>query len=614
MSILASLRERRILPFLGSYVVAGFIALEAVDQLVSNDLVPQVLYHITLILYVAGIPATAVFAWFQGAKGDQKMPKAGIWLLSMIGLVAIGASGVLVRNYVHTARMAELNANSELDLRRVAVLYFADPHADQGLGYLADGLTESLIDNLALVREIDVVSKNGVGQFRGSNLPVDSIARVLKAGTIIDGTVVGSGDRIRVSLQLIDGASGADYERTSFEQPADELMAARDSLSAEVARILRGWLGEEIRLRERRAGTADVQAWNLVQRAERERKNAEEHFELGEDEAGFAAFERADTLLAQASECDPAWAEPFVMQAEIAYRRSRYGFAGRPEEVAPDIQRGLALANQALDLDPNSAAAFEHRGTLRYWSWLIHAQPDPVEQAALLTGAQADLEQATQLDPTRASAYCTLSHLYYQTEGVAEVVIAAQRAYEEDAYLDVASEVLWRLSVGTYDLAQFAAAKRWCEVGAERFPDDYRFTFCQLTVLATPAADPDVDRAWNLLGGLGQLSPENRRDFDIHRGRIFVAAVIGRAGMPDSARAVLDRNRASISQEVDPNGELMPIEAYARAQLGDEDEAIDLLKFYSTGEHGFTRGDNLHWWFLELSNHPRWHEVETAGQ
>ena len=126
MPFLQSLRERRIIAFLGSYVVAGFLALEAVDQLVDHGFVPEVLYQITLIFYTLGIPATAVVAWFHGAKGTQKMPKAERFLLTAIALVAVVASGIVLKNYIQSERAAGLAASTGLDVSRIAVLYFED--------------------------------------------------------------------------------------------------------------------------------------------------------------------------------------------------------------------------------------------------------------------------------------------------------------------------------------------------------------------------------------------------------------------------------------------------------------------------------------------------------
>jgi adenylate cyclase len=97
-----------------------------------------------------------------------------------------------------------------LDDKTVAVLYFDYLSPDSSLGYLADGLTETLIDQLRQVRDLEVLSKDAVGQFRGKDVSTDSIAGVLESGTLVRGSVSESGNRLRVSFNVIDGNSGGD--------------------------------------------------------------------------------------------------------------------------------------------------------------------------------------------------------------------------------------------------------------------------------------------------------------------------------------------------------------------------------------------------------------------
>src|SRR5205823_10862637 len=102
---------------------------------------------------------------------------------------------------------------------------------------------------------------------------------------------------------LIDGASGADLgTRASFEQPVGAVLAIRDSLARKVVEFLRVRLGEELRLREERAGTRSVAAWSLVQQGERTRKDAEARLQKDDVDGAFAAFARADSQLALAEE------------------------------------------------------------------------------------------------------------------------------------------------------------------------------------------------------------------------------------------------------------------------------------------------------------------------
>src|SRR4029077_8647140 len=154
--------------------------------------------------------------------------------------------------------------------------YFDDQSRDHSLGYLADGMTEALIANLSQVQPLSVISRNGVAPYRGGSVPPDNIARALGVGTVVTGTVEQVGDLLHVTVRLVDGASGADFKRASFDQRAgDMLKVIRDSLSGRVAEFLRERLGEEVRLRTEQLGRSNVAAWWFKERAERSRKDAE---------------------------------------------------------------------------------------------------------------------------------------------------------------------------------------------------------------------------------------------------------------------------------------------------------------------------------------------------
>ncbi|HYT82968.1 MAG TPA: hypothetical protein VEK86_05930, partial [Gemmatimonadales bacterium] len=527
----------------------------------------------------------------------------GALALAVVGWLAWRRSGSAARPAV---------SGGGLDPRHVAVLYFADLSAGGELGYLADGFTEALIDQLGQVRTLHVISPNGVAPYRRGDLPRDSIARALAVGSLVEGSVEPAGTRVRVTVRLVDGASGADVERTTLEQPAGAALVIRDSLTREVARFLRARLGEEVRLREERAGTGSVDAWVLVQRAERIRKEAEALVAGDAVDAGFSAFARADSVLAQAERLDPAWTDPIVRRGWIAYRRARL-LQRQPAEATRWIETGGGHAERGLALAEGDPRALELRGTLRYYRWLLHREPDPARAAALLGGARADLEQAVARDPTLASAYSTLSHLYYQhgIDDPVAAVLAARRAYEEDAYLAVAHDVLWRLFTGSYDLDQQTQAQHWCAEGARRFPRSFRFVECQLWVMTGEGAPPEVARAWRLLARMDSLTPEPQRAYQHLRGQMVVGGVIARAGLKDSARRVLERSRGT--PELDPDLELVSFEAFMRTLLGDQDQAIDLLKRYvaANPEVSYTARS---WWWRDLSKNPRFREILAAGR
>ncbi|PYP32772.1 MAG: hypothetical protein DMD47_03140, partial [Gemmatimonadetes bacterium] len=227
-----------------------------------------------------------------------------------------------------------------LDPRHVAVLYFEDLSKDSSLGYLTDGLTETLISQLAGVRSLEVISRNGVAPYRATDLPRDSIARLLRAGTLVQGSVETVGTRLRVTVRLVDGTSGSDIRRQSFELARADVLVLRDSLAREAARFLRERLGEEIRVREELAGTRSVEAWTTLLEAERLRKRAERLLQHDDAEGAFAALQRADTLLAAAERADSRWVAPVLLEGRMAQRRAR-ALQAHPQAAGPWITLGL---------------------------------------------------------------------------------------------------------------------------------------------------------------------------------------------------------------------------------------------------------------------------------
>jgi serine/threonine-protein kinase len=610
------LRERRIFRIMVGYLAAGWLALQGADMLAGRDILSELAYRLVLVAYLAGIPAALIIGWFHGEKGAQRLTLLEVGLLAVVGAGALTGGAAVVQAY-QTAPETLADA-SPLDLRDVAVTYFEDVSADADLEAVADGLTESLIGKLQRVGSLEVVSRRGVLPFRGSGVSPDSVARALEVGTVITGNVDGEGDQLRITTELVDGHSGGVVAREVVRTSREELLSARESVAEGLARQLRQFIGEEVRFRTERAGTGDVTAWVLHQRGQRVLREAREAARHGAVDSALARFDRADSLLAQAGAADGAWAEPVVERARVAYRRARAldELAGDRHEALRAGETGIEHAERALAMSPGHPEALELRGTIRYWTLFLGVAPDPERRRALLDSARADLEAAVDADPTLASAYSTLSHLYYQP-GVADlagVVLAARRAYETDAYLENADRILSDLFEATMDLGQFDQAERWCSEGREAFPADPRFRMCRLRLMASPAAEPGVDAAWRITEAVDSLAPPAERRFQGLLARMYVAGVLARAGLPDSARAVVSRARADVTSEVDPDRFLLGVEAYVRTLLGEPDQAVDLLSRYVTAHpgHEFGVAGEISWRWRDLQDHPGFRKIRRT--
>ena len=542
----------------------------------------------------------------------QQRPRRAALGMVGVGLVLVA---LLVAAWLWSRPRQTSAGAGELDPRRVAVLYFND-RTEGRLAYLADGLTEALIDRLKGVQGLDVISANGVSLFRGDH-PRDSVARALAAGTLVEGTVEAArGDSVRVTIRLIEGVSGVDFRHTTLAGAVSDPLRIQGELADQAAEFLRARLGEEIRLRARREDTRSGAAWGLVQQAERAMKDAEALAAADSMAAAGMRFARADSMLAQAEQADSRWPEPVVLRAGIAYRRARV--EEEPLPAGEWIAQGLGHAERALVLEPRNADALEARGTLRYLRWLLSLEPDPTRAASLLGDAESDLRAAVSISPSNASAWSALSHLHYQKPDFTEAKLAAQRAYEEDAYLSAAPDIVWRLYTTSYDLEDFAGAAQWCTEGGRRFPANPRFVECQIWLMTSRGVEPDIGRAWSLVESLRAMLPDEEWQLTRHEALIAAAAVIARAAVSDttrrgvlgdSARRVL--KRAEASPEQDPSGEWLGTQAFVRTLLGDRDEAFRLLKRYFTlhPEHRtrFARGNS--WWWRPLRDDPQFAEL-----
>jgi serine/threonine-protein kinase len=503
---------------------------------------------------------------------------------------------------------------TELDPRRIAVPYFEDRSGGK-LAYLADGLTEGLIGQLRGVHGLDVISPNGVRSLRDA--PPDSVARLLSAGTLVLGSIESvRGDSVRVTVRLVEGTSGVDYRRASFVGSVGDALRVQDDLAKRAAEFLRARLGEEVRLEAERRGTRNPSAWASLQQAERLRKDAEQAASEDSLTAASAAFAHADSLAAASEALDPQWAAPIVLRGTIAYRRAR--IETDRSRAGGWIDLGLQHAERALALDGRNADAVELRGTLRYLRWLLSLEVDPRRAAALLRDAETDLRNAVSISPSDASAWSTLSHLEYQKPDLTEAKLAAQRAYEEDAYLAVAPDIVWRLYTTSYDLEDFAAAAQWCGEGRKRFGSNPRFLECRIWLMTAPGARPDVGQAWLVADSLRGMMEPGAWEAQHSQYQIAVAAAIARAALADtanrarladSARHVLQRAHAS--RREDPDGELLGLEAFVSVLLGDRDRAFQFLKEYFTinPSHRAAFARTSSWWWRPLRDDPRFAEL-----
>lgn len=489
-----------------------------------------------------------------------------------------------------------------LDPRRIAVLYFEDQTPDHSLRYIADGLAEGLIRELAEVPSLRVLSRGATSRFRPGVVPADSIGRILGAGTIISATLRQSGKTVQVLARLVDAMTGEQIATVVVEQPHGELFALEDSLAARTAVALRRRLGDDVRLRDARRAAAvggrNDKALEFVLRAERLRKDTEAIRSSLRRDAGAIASMRerlqaADSLLALAESIDPTWTRPSIERGWVAVTAGRieHGTA-RVMALAPGLahaERALTtLRERAPDDLAARASALYLRGLLRVRT-ATAVQTFRPEQATIRDG-ESDLESAIRADSMLAGAWAALSASRWVRGDFAGSSEAARRALAADAFLENANDVIgwaWR---SAYFQADGEAAMRWCRRGRDLLPDDPLFLECELTISRLDAAGlttrrPDPQRAWTLVRELERIDPPKRAAemghpySPIYR-RLVAAAVSAAAGQRDTARRVLEAELARVRGDPELSTDILYDAAFLHITLGNAQRARSLLDSY----------------------------------
>jgi TolB-like protein/DNA-binding winged helix-turn-helix (wHTH) protein/tetratricopeptide (TPR) repeat protein len=229
-------------------------------------------------------------------------------------------------------------------VQRVAVLPFENASADPDQAYLADGVTEALITNLAQVAALRVVSRTSAMAYRGSTKPLPQIARELNVDAIVRGSVSQSGTRVGVSAWLVDAARSRPLWADTYQRNMTDIVALEGEIARAIAQGARVPVTtqEEVRLLVSAPVNPGAYAAWLRGRSFRETLP-----DVGVSR-GAAAFE-------EAVERDPLFARGYEGLADCYWNMSSPGFETAPRtETAP---KARAAALKALELDPHLAAA-----------------------------------------------------------------------------------------------------------------------------------------------------------------------------------------------------------------------------------------------------------------
>jgi adenylate cyclase len=260
------------------------------------------------------------------------------------------------------------------DKRRVAVMPLVNMISDPAEAYFADGMTEEIISAISKVRELDVISRTSVNQYKNTTKKAAEIGRDLRVGSLLEGSVRKAGNRVRIAVQLIDASSDRHLWAENYDRTLEDVFSIQSEIAQSVAAMLKVALLENDRRRLEKAPTKDPEAHSLYLKgkAARTHRIASEFFQKAIDkdpeyalayvalanailQMGFAeesspkeSSERGEALVRRALELDPSLAEAHAVMAVALFSRGEYS----------GIEKEL---NLALELDPNHIITLHHK-------------------------------------------------------------------------------------------------------------------------------------------------------------------------------------------------------------------------------------------------------------
>ncbi len=489
-----------------------------------------------------------------------------------------------------------------LDPRRIAVLYFADSRQGDTVTYLADGLAEGLIRELVEVPTLHVLSRDAAARFRESAASADSVGRALHAGTVVSAALQRSEGKVRVVARLVEAATGEQFATVIVERPEGELFTLIDSLSLRTAVALRARLGDEIRVRSSRREVElerrSDRALELLFRAERLRKDAIlARTNLSDVSSSLQTSRRllvvADSLLAEAERIEPRFPPLALERGWVAVSAGllEHG-ATRVVALAPGLAHAERAATLLRQLDTSDARTRAEVLYLQGVLWLRTATAVQTFRPELRTIERgiACLDSAIAIDASLAGAWAELSMGRWVMGDFEGAERAASEALAADAFLESGADVVewaWRAA---YSRADAEVGARWCNRGRQLFPDDWRFTECELTLMRLDAAgltrrSPNAKRAWDLVRALESSDPPERardagRPYSPTYRRLVAAAVSAASGQRELARSVLSSEFKRVSGDAELGTDILYDAAFVHVTMGEAQRAGTLLGKY----------------------------------
>jgi adenylate cyclase len=424
----------------------------------------------------------------------------------------------------------------------ICILPFANMSGDAEQEYFSDGISEDITTDLSKVSTLAVTARNTAFTFKGQSVDVCSVARKLGVSHVLEGSVRKAGGRVRITAQLIDGATGDHVWAERYDRELEDIFAIQDELSKAIVSALKlKLLPEEKKAMEQR-GTTSAEAYNLYLLARQ--------YWVNGNYGDPRREERVMRICSRAVQIDPYYGHAWAMLA-FSQSNLRYNF-GR------EVDDGFAAAHTALAIDPTIAEAYcpmvrrleEQRRhdaadaqmdkalTLAPDSWdvnkeagrLCRLRRDIARAAAHYQKAVDVMESDFHAWGLLVSCHEALGNCEEVRRGAERMVSEAEKALKHDPSNGAALGII---AGGHAILGHAGLAREWIDRAMLIDPDNVHMRYNFACVMAVYLGDKDealrlLDRALAASGEMQLRTANSDSDFDCLRDDPRFAQIIAR--------------------------------------------------------------------------------------
>ena len=452
---------------------------------------------------------------FLGPRGMHRVRGTGPALVGLMLVLGAGAFWYYQRAGDDPAAMTTAAESAVAAARReksIAVLPFKNRSDDPKDAYFADGMHDDILMQLTKIGAMRVIARTSVEQFRDTKLSTKDIGDKLGVTTVLEGSVQRAGDRVRVTVQLIDARTDAHLWAEAYDREltAANIFAIQRDVATTIADALKATLTPGERIRVDSIPTRNLQAWEAYQLA---RQRIAKRTSAG--------LRDAEIFAQKAIAIDPRFALAYSALAEAL--ALQVGYAGVPERATND--RAQAAVEHALQIDPNLSDAWAIAGLVasnrqqnelaeKLYRRAIELNPNnsmalkwhgsTLVDSGRVAEGQRSLERAAGVDPLSAITRINLADALEAQGRFVDAETQFRRAIEIDPSMPGAYASLG--SLNAYALNRFAEAVRLVQSAADLDPGNPNWSM-QLASLYLDLGDDE--KSLGLLRQASRRWPDN---------------------------------------------------------------------------------------------------------